>query len=109
MSRHDGTLSKEYQEKLSRMSLSEVMTEAARFRSDGRRCGTATALILRWAIRHTSSDATLLVNELYQKAWNEEKALRLNGQSSRPAQRPATGGRTRRRDRDNRHSFAYSC
>lgn len=78
------------------MELSEIASEAARFRSDHKRCGTATALILRWVVEHKlPPGAAVLWNSLYQQAWSREKELRSRGESQRPEQRPAKDGRRR--------------
>jgi hypothetical protein len=92
--RHQGRLTAEYQAKLQKMTLPEIADEAATFRSDGNRCGTATALILRWTIKHRvnhSLDAENWFLGLYRKAWEAEKAARSRGFSVRPSKRPAHG------------------
>ena len=95
-------MSDEYKKKLGRMPLSEIAEEAARFRSNGRRCGTATALILRWAIKNKvarTPDARNFFFGLYRSAWGAEKAAREEGRSERPEIRPAMGCRSSRDSR----------
>lgn len=98
--RHQGSLPDEYIKRLERMSLKEVAVEAARLRSDGRRCGTATARVLDWARRHKVAQDPSAISwfyGLYRAAWNEEKEARAAGLSSRPETRPVVGGRWRYR------------
>ncbi len=100
MSRHIGVLPKTYRQQLERMTLPEIAKEAAHMRGDGRYCGTTTALILKWTVRHKVSTAPGAVTwffKLYNDAWENEKAKRARGEAQRPAVRPVMGGRRRRR------------
>jgi len=112
MTRHVGTLPQEYVSKLERLSLPEIAAEAAKYRSDGKRCGTATALILRWAFAHRISrndaGARAWFLALYTKAWEAEKADRAAGKSCRPDTRPARGGRNVGRRMSARMGFAHA-
>jgi hypothetical protein len=109
MLRHVGTLPDSYKAQLENMSLEEIAIEAARYRSDFKRCGTATALILRWTIANKiKKDERNAFLGLYSKAWDREKEARAQGRAERPAARPAMGSRGPiRRDRSNR--FAAYC
>ncbi|MGH7157030.1 MAG: hypothetical protein ACREGG_02885 [Candidatus Saccharimonadales bacterium] len=110
MPRHEGILPDTYKQKLRGMTLHEIAAEAARLRSDGKRCGTATALILRWTIQHKlAPGARSYFLNLYSNAWLAEKAARAANLSGRPEDRPAKGGQWRaRRDSRIRHGFAHS-
>lgn len=111
MSRHCGVLPDEYKQKLKGMTLHEIAAEAAKFRSDGKRCGTATALILRWTIiNRLAPDAKDYFLALYNKAWMVEKDARRHEQSARPQNRPVRGGRRYpMRDSRDRHGFVAYC
>ncbi len=110
MSRHFGILPDEYRRLLESMTLPKIAAEAARFRADGKRCGTATALIIRWVFTHRiavgDKSASNWFHKLYREAWAREKAARCREQSARPTARPVMGGR-RRRERAGRLSFAH--
>jgi len=101
--RHQGTLPAQYTQRLEEMSLDEIAIEAAHLRSDGRLCGTSTALILRWLRRTSPADFEIFM-ALYRDAWQAEKSARIEGKSRRPADRPVKGGRRVRNSRD-RHGF----
>jgi hypothetical protein len=110
LARHEGTLPDTYKQQLEGMTIEEIAIEAARMRSDGRICGTATARMLKWTKHHkTGLEGEKAFMELYRQAWNAEKEARAEGRSARPENRPVKGGRFRphRNSRD-RHDFAYS-
>jgi hypothetical protein len=106
LSRHLGTLSESYKQELDAKSIEDIAALAAKLRSDGRTCGTATAKILEWAKRHkVSPDAVNVFMALYRAAWTAEKAARAAGRSTRPENRPVKGGRHRLRGRRDRVGF----
>jgi len=72
--RHQGTLPAQYTQRLEEMSLDEIAIEAAHLRSDGRLCGTSTALILRWLRRTSPADFEIFM-ALYREAWLPSESL----------------------------------
>ncbi len=111
MSRHNGVLPLDYQQKLAGMTPEAIAAEAALMRGSAKRPGTATACILRWAhncLSGTADDAARGFNKLYIQAWEAEKQARAEGRSQRPspADRPVVGGR-RLRSRAPRPSFVH--
>lgn len=92
-----------YVDQLESMTLIEIAREAARFRSDGRRPGTASHLIICWvrAVRPASFNR---FQALYRKAWTFEKQVRANLRP-RPSLRPVVG--SRQRTERVRHGFAH--
>lgn len=110
MTRHIGVLPPDYRQRLEAMSLEEIAVEAARYRSDFKRPGTATALILRWTIVNrigsTQEEECSRFLRLYATAWKIEKMMRLRGESSRPAIRPVMGGFRYRSRKERELKFA---
>ncbi len=109
MSRRKEELPEAYQEQLSKMSVKEVATKAAHLRSDRRVYpGTATALILRWAVNNicpTDGDYNEFFDH-YRQAWQIEKTARQEGRSCRPEKRPVIGRRKPRAQHRARMGFA---
>jgi len=95
--RHFGMLTSEYDSRLEEMSLQEIAIEAAKFRSDGKLPGTATALILRKVRHKYSVDTYHKFLRVYSACWAAEQVARREALSARPANRPAKGGRSRQR------------
>ena len=107
--RHQGSLPAAYISRLEGMDLDEIAIEAANYRSDGKLCGTATALILRWIRQNFPAGVVKDFMASYREAWQAEKAARAAGRSCRPSDRPVKGGRRiYRRDSRDRLGFALS-
>lgn len=100
MTHHSGTLPPYYIEKLEGMDLQEIAAEAALMRSDGGRCGTATAKILAWVRGRLDAETFKDFMKEYVQAWVAERQARAEGKSSRPIRRPVKGGRLRPRSAD---------
>lgn len=103
---YSGQLSSEYIARLKSMTLEEAGAEAAKYRSDYKRPGTATHLILRWVCTNRTSSRKQAdsFRLLYSQAWEAEKIARADGRSERPTNRPAMGGRRRRLSRSERRA-----
>ena len=97
MGLYSGQLDQDYIARLETMTLEEAAAEAALYRSDYRRPGTATHLILWWICvnRTGSREQADSFRLLYCRVWEAEKAARSEGRSKRPDNRPAKGGRQR--------------